>query len=48
VDADPTADIRNTRRIAAVSLGGEVLNRRELDSMLEGARKRAAERPVKK
>ncbi len=48
LDADPTADIRNTRRIAAVSLGGDMMDRRELDSMLEGARKRAAERPVKK
>jgi hypothetical protein len=48
LDADPTVTIGNTRQIAAVSLGGEIIDRRELDEMLAGARKRAAEtRPNK-
>lgn len=48
LDADPTANIRNTRQIAAVALAGDVIDRRELDKMLEGARKRAAETGSKK
>jgi imidazolonepropionase-like amidohydrolase/ketosteroid isomerase-like protein len=37
LDADPLADIGNTSRISAVVLGGEILDRAALDSMLEGA-----------
>jgi imidazolonepropionase-like amidohydrolase len=40
LDADPLADIRNTSRIAAVSIGGRTLERRELDGMVERARTR--------
>jgi len=40
LDADPLADIRNTSRIAAVSIGGRWLERRELDGMVERARTR--------
>lgn len=35
LDADPTRDIRNTRRIQAVLLDGRLLQRRELDALLE-------------
>lgn len=38
LDADPTADIANTRAIAAVIQGGEVRDRAALDAMLEGVR----------
>jgi imidazolonepropionase-like amidohydrolase len=31
LDADPTADIRNVRRVALVVRGGEVWTRRELE-----------------
>lgn len=34
LDADPTQDIRNTRRIAAVISGGKVFSRAALDKML--------------
>jgi imidazolonepropionase-like amidohydrolase len=34
LDADPTTDIRNTRRIATVVANGRVLNRRDLDRLL--------------
>ncbi|MBI2838067.1 MAG: amidohydrolase family protein [Acidobacteria bacterium] len=34
LDADPLADIRNTRRIAAVVVGGALLDRPRLDSIL--------------
>jgi imidazolonepropionase-like amidohydrolase len=34
LDANPLVDIRNTRRIAAVVLGGRVLGREELDGLL--------------
>jgi hypothetical protein len=34
LDANPVADIRNTRRIRAVSVGGRWLNRGELDQLL--------------
>ena len=36
LDANPLADIRNTRRIEAVVMGGEVFERPDLDSMLAG------------
>lgn len=35
LDADPLADIRNTRRINAVAAGGALLPRERLDTMLE-------------
>jgi len=34
LDADPTLDIRNTRRIAAVVAGGKLFDREALDRML--------------
>ncbi|HUR98204.1 MAG TPA: amidohydrolase family protein, partial [Pyrinomonadaceae bacterium] len=34
LDADPLADISNTRKIKAVIVGGRVLNRQHLDKML--------------
>ena len=34
LDADPTRDIRNTRKIAAVVAGGKVFSREALDRML--------------
>jgi len=34
LDADPTLDIRNTRRIAAVVAGGKLFDRAALDRML--------------
>lgn len=37
LDADPTKDIRNTRRINAVLLDGRFLRRAELDAVLEEA-----------
>lgn len=42
LDADPVVNIRNTQRISAVILGGRLLDRRELNRMLEEARARAA------
>ena len=42
LDADPLVDIRNTRRINAVLLGGRVLGRADLDGLLgENAHARA-------
>ena len=38
LDADPLRDIRNTTRIAAVIIGGRVLERAELDASIERAR----------
>ena len=38
LEADPLDDIRNTRRIVMVVLGGRVLDRETLDGMLETAR----------
>jgi imidazolonepropionase-like amidohydrolase len=35
LDADPTLDIRNTRRIAAVVAAGRLYSRSDLDAMLE-------------
>lgn len=40
LDADPLADIANTRRIHAVLLRGRLFSRRELDVMLAEARER--------
>ncbi|HEY0229835.1 MAG TPA: amidohydrolase family protein, partial [Dokdonella sp.] len=37
LDADPMRDIRNTRRIDAVLLGGHLLRRADLDALLETA-----------
>jgi imidazolonepropionase-like amidohydrolase len=37
LDADPTQDIRNTRRIHAVLLNGRLLRRGDLDALLEDA-----------
>jgi hypothetical protein len=37
LDADPTKDIRNTRRINAVLLDGRLLRRDALDALLEAA-----------
>jgi hypothetical protein len=34
LDADPLADIRNTRRIRAVVLNGKLLDRAALDRLL--------------
>ncbi|HVQ73999.1 MAG TPA: amidohydrolase family protein, partial [Candidatus Binatia bacterium] len=34
LDADPLADIRNTARIAAVIVGGRLIERPELDAMV--------------
>jgi hypothetical protein len=48
LDADPTLDIKNTRRIVAVSIGGNVIDRRGLDGMLEKARDVAAKASIKK
>lgn len=42
LDADPTADIDNVARVAAVSLRGRVLERGQLDRMLARARAYAA------
>ena len=42
LDADPLADIRNTRRIFTVIQGGRVFPRSELDALLAGVRLDAA------
>lgn len=42
LDADPLADVRNTRRIAAVIAGTRYLPRRDLDAMLEALAQRHA------
>ncbi len=41
LDADPLADIGNTRRIFAVVQGGRVLERGDLDTLLAGVRQAA-------
>ena len=41
--ANPLQDIRNTRRIEAVLIGGRLLSRREIDSILAAAKSRAAQ-----
>lgn len=43
LDDDPTTHIQNTRRIAAVSVAGQIIDRRELNEIIDGARKRASE-----
>jgi hypothetical protein len=42
LDADPLADIRNTRRIAAVVAGGRLHAREALGAMLREAERLAA------
>jgi len=42
LDADPTQDIRNTRKISAVVLRGRMLDRADLDAMASRARAAAA------
>lgn len=42
LDGNPLEDIRNTRKISAVILGGKYYSRRDLDKMLEEARVEAA------
>jgi cytosine/adenosine deaminase-related metal-dependent hydrolase len=41
LDANPLDQIGNTRRIAAVVLGGELFDRPQLDAMLASMEKRA-------
>ena len=41
LDADPTERIANSRKIVAVVLGGNLIDREELDRLLESARQRA-------
>ena len=41
LEADPTADIANTRRIFTVVLGGHAIERSELDQMIAASRKMA-------
>jgi imidazolonepropionase-like amidohydrolase len=41
LDANPLGDIANTRRIRAVLVRGRLLDRRDLDNLLEGAKKAA-------
>jgi hypothetical protein len=41
LDADPLADIENTRRIRAVVADGRLLDRAALDALLDGARRAA-------
>lgn len=42
LDANPLTDIRNTRKITAVVLGGHYFSRADLDKMLQDAEDRAA------
>jgi predicted amidohydrolase YtcJ len=46
LDADPTVDIANTHKIAAVIVGGHYLSRKELDRMLATVAEHYAEMPV--
>jgi len=41
LDADPLVDIKNTRKIAAVMINGKLLDRSELDKMLETVKESA-------
>jgi hypothetical protein len=41
LDADPLVDIRNTRRIREMLVNGRLLERPDLDRMLEQARQRS-------
>ena len=45
LDGDPLRDIRNVRRVGTVVLDGRVLERRDLDALLAGARASASRRP---
>ena len=45
LDSDPTENIANTKRISAVVLSGQLIDRNELNQMLDGARRLAAEVP---
>jgi imidazolonepropionase-like amidohydrolase len=45
LDADPTENIANTKRISAVILGGQLLDRNKLNQILDSARERASEMP---
>lgn len=45
LDADPTENIANTKRISAVVLAGQLIDRSELNRILSDARQRAAEAP---
>jgi len=45
LEGDPTVDIANTAKIAAVVLHGRFLSREELDAILEKARAAAAAIP---
>ncbi len=47
LDADPTENIANTKRISAVVVGGRLLDRNKLNRMLDSARERASETPGK-
>ena len=42
LDKDPLENIRNTRRIWAVVLDGEVLDRESIENILSASRERAA------
>jgi imidazolonepropionase-like amidohydrolase len=44
LDADPTTDIHNARRINAVLLGGRLLRRADLDALLDEAARAQASR----
>jgi hypothetical protein len=46
LDADPTVDIANTHKIAAIIVGGHYLSRKELDRMLATVAEHYAEMPV--
>lgn len=46
LDADPLADIRNTRRIASVIVNGKLIDRAELDSLLARTTATAGTWPV--
>jgi imidazolonepropionase-like amidohydrolase len=43
LDADPLADISNTKRIRAVVVRGKMLDRATLDALLENAARLAAD-----
>ena len=47
LDADPMEDVANTRRIAAVLVGGRLLTRSELDQQMEALDKRYAKMRVR-
>jgi imidazolonepropionase-like amidohydrolase len=48
LNANPLADIRGTTRIAAVIVGGKLLDREKLDQLLGGSPAVEAERPVQR